>query len=257
MGLMELILLTLPLLIIVAISILNFMIFIKTYINKEESTLFHVALVFFFTSIIFLILALASFIPTQYPLVWFLLGHVVAWIIFLEIANSYFSAFLNRSRAVERYVLPIFGATIGLSVFGIFNQEFYLFATPIGIEAGIFLLGMLSLLYIFMIAYERMNVLHLFEGEEFRLLALTRRIFVIGSIAIGYTFISVISWLIIKDISNLSLEIIKWEPIDWIVYINIPIYFILLLGALIEYAKLNFEEIDIQTVLNIIDSPQG
>jgi hypothetical protein len=105
--------------------------------------------------------------------------------------------------------------------------------------------------------YNRISlILGQFESEELQLLFLTKRILGLGAISISYTFLSVIGWLLFQDISALSLEISNWQLIDWIVYCNIPMYIVIFLGALIQFSKLNFDEIDIPTVLNILDSPQ-
>ncbi|MFX0172783.1 MAG: hypothetical protein ACFE9L_12775 [Candidatus Hodarchaeota archaeon] len=257
MGFLEFLLLTLPLLATAGLSFMNFVVFLRNYFQKEESTLFHVALVFLFASLIFVLLSFARFIDTSFPLGIFLICHVVSWVIFLEIANSYFSAFLNRSRAAERYVLPIIGASIGLSLLGAFNPNFYLLAIPWGIETGIYLAGIASMLYILIMGYNRINLLlGQFEGEELRLLNFTKIILGLGVVSISFTFCSVIGWLLIQDISTLSLEIADWQLIDWVVYCNIPLYIMILLGALIQFSKLQFDKIDIPTVLNILDSPQ-
>ncbi|MFX0182754.1 MAG: hypothetical protein ACFE95_06680 [Candidatus Hodarchaeota archaeon] len=257
MGLLEFFVLSLPLLIAAGLSFLNCVVFLRNYFQKEESTLFHVAMIFLFTTLIFALLSCTGFIDSSFPIGWFLISHIGVWIVFLEIANSYFSAFLNRSRAAERYVLPIIGASIGLSLLGAFNPNFYLLAIPLGIETGIYLAGIISLLYILIMGYNRISlILGQFESEELQLLFLTKRILGLGVASISYTFLSVISWLLVQDISVLSLEISNWQLIDWIVYFNIPMYIVIFLGALIQFSKLNFDEIDIPTVLNILDSPQ-
>jgi hypothetical protein len=257
MGLFELIILSFPLLVAAGLSFLNFIVFFRNYFREEETTLFHVALVFLFGSLLFALLACAPIFSLSLPLEWFLVGHIIVWVIVLEIGNSYFSAFLNRSRAAERYVLPIFGAAIGLSLIGAFNPNFYLLAVPLGIEAGIYLVGVGSLLYIFIMAYNRINlILDQFENEELKLLNLTTRIFRLGAFSIGFTFLTVIGWLLFQDISSISLEISKWQLIDWIVYLNVLMYIIIFLVALLQFSKLNFEKIDIPTILNILDAPQ-
>lgn len=257
MGLIELLILSIPLFTVAGFSFLNFLVFFRNYFREEETTLFHVALVFLFGSLIFALLAFAPILSLSAPLVWFLVGHVVVWVIVLEIGNSYFSAFLNRSRAVERYVLPIFGAAIGLSLIGVFNLNFYLLASPLGIEAGIYLVGFGSLLYILVMAYNRINlILDQFEDEELKLLNLTKKIFGVGAVSISFTFVTIVFWLINQDIGKISLEISKWQLIDWIVYLNVPIWLLVFLVALVQFSRLNFEKIDIPAILNVLDAPQ-
>jgi hypothetical protein len=106
-------------------------------------------------------------------------------------------------------------------------------------------------------AYNRINLLlGQFEGEESKMILFTQRLLWISAGCLAYTFVSVLSWLILKGIDNLSLDILTWEILDWLVYFNIILYFLLLLGTLIYSKRINFAEVDVISILNILDSPK-
>ncbi|MFX0210524.1 MAG: hypothetical protein ACFFDT_31380, partial [Candidatus Hodarchaeota archaeon] len=196
-------------------------------------------------------------LPQSVQLQLFLITNVVVWFLFLEVGNSYLSAFLNRSQEIERYLLPIFGAAIGSAALVAIKPDIYLLTITLNIELIVYLVAIVSLLYIFIRAIIRINfILDQFEGEELKLLELTQLIFFLGTCGIGFTFITCFSWLVIKGVTNLSLDIVTWELIDWITFLNLPMYAGILLGALLRSLKIDFEEIDIPTILNVLDSPQ-
>ncbi len=255
MGLIEIIILSIPLLVTAVLSFINFYIFIKAYFREEEITLIHIALTFFFNSCVFTILAITVLLPdsTQVPL--FILANTFAWILFLEIGNAYFATFLNRSKHFERYIQPIFGAVIGFSIFMFMNLDLFLLFNPFEIEMVIFFAGIVSLLWIFIKSFKNIDLqLDQFEGDELKLLLLAKGIFLLGASCLSFTFISVFCWLSIKGIKDFSLDITTWIIIDWIVYSNVLIYVGIMLGTLKQSLKINFGNINIPTLLNTLDS---
>jgi hypothetical protein len=175
LGFNEFILISFPLLILAGLGTLNWFFFLKNYLREGEETLLHTALVFILVTIAFLILAVAGFLTPADPLIWFMIAHFVAWLIFLEIANAYFSTFINRSRSVERYVLPILGAGAGLALFGVFNPNFYVLAGGITtIDTIVYAIGIFSILFVLLNAYNRISLaLGQYEGDEELLLVST------------------------------------------------------------------------------------
>ncbi len=257
MVLLEVIILSLPLFLTAVLSFLNFVSFLRIYRQESEATLIHIALVFFSSCVIFSLFLLAMFSPPDLQLPLILYANIVVWFLFLEVGNSYMSAFLNRIKVLERYVLPVFGAAIGISLINAINPEVYEIIYPLRIEAGTYVLSTISVLYLFMMTYKQINmVLENFEGEELRLLILAQRLFIIGGFCLVFTFISVFFWLIFKGVPEFSLDINSWVFLDWLVYSNVILYAGVLLGALIYSQKIKFAEIDIPMVLNILDSPQ-
>ena len=195
------------------------------------------------------------FLETDY-LECFLLANILVWIIFLEIGNAYFNAFLNRVNAFERYTLPIFGGAITFAIFTAINPNIYLLVNPIRIEAFLYLAGVISILYLVFMSYNRVNlILDNFEDEELRMLELAQLVLQIGATCLIYTFLSVIIWLLAKGIENLSLDISKWILIDWLVYLNVLLYLGILLGMYFYSKKLDWTRIDIPSLLNVLDSP--
>lgn len=256
-GLLEVFFLAVPLFLTSSLSFLNFFVFFKEYRQKEESTLLHIALSFLCSMCIFLILFIAVLLPPPVQLESFLIANIFVWLLFLEVGNSYLSAFLNRSSEIDRYILPVFGAAIGLAVLIAIKPDLYLLAISLNIELIVFLVAIITVFYTFIRALIRVNiVLDQFEGEELKLLELTQKIFLLGVCGIGFTFVTCFFWLLIKGMENFSLEIVSWELIDWITYLNMPMYAGILLGALLRSLKIDFEQIDVPTVLNVLDSPQ-
>ncbi|MFW9778351.1 MAG: hypothetical protein ACFFE8_05805 [Candidatus Heimdallarchaeota archaeon] len=258
MGFYEFLIISLPLLILAGLASLNWYFFLKNYLREGEETLLHSALVFVLVTSAFLIIAIAGLLTPEDPIIWFMVAHFIAWLIFLEIASAYFSTFINRSRSVERYVLPILGAGAGLALFGVFNPDFYVLAGGItAIDTIVYAIGIFSLLFVLLNAYNRISsALGQYEADEELLLVSTTRELLYGAIALTYTFISVGAWLIFKTPSQISLIVSTWDPYDWIVYLNIPIYFIVFMGALVRFSKLKFENVNIADLFNILDSPQ-
>ncbi|MFX0088025.1 MAG: hypothetical protein ACFFAU_20395 [Candidatus Hodarchaeota archaeon] len=256
MNFIELIILIIPLLLTAFLSFINSYIFFRTYFREEEVTLIHIALAFFFNSCVFILLAVAVLIPVELQMTLIITANIFTWILFLEIGNAYFNTFLNRSKAKERYILPIFGAVIGFSIFMFMNFEIFLLFTPFEIEMVFFIAGAFSLLWIFIKAFKNIDILlDQFEGEELKLLLLAKRIFLLGACCLSFTFISVSCWLSVKGISNFSLDVSNWEIIDWVVYSNVLVYAGIMLGTLIQSLKIDFRQINIPTLLNILDSP--
>lgn len=256
-GWLEIFLLAVPLFLTASLSFLNFLVFFRNYRQKEEKTMLHIAITFLLSTLIFVFLSIAVLLPQSVQLQLFLITNVFVWLLFLEVGNSYLSAFLNRSREIERYLLPIFGAAIGSAALVAIKPDIYLITITLNIELVVYLVAIISLLYVFSKAIVRINlVLDQFEGEELKLLELTQLIFFLGTCCIGFTFITCFSWLVIKGVGNLSLDIGTWELIDWITFLNLPMYAGILLGALVRSLKIDFEQIDVTTILNILDSPQ-
>ncbi|MFX0013064.1 MAG: hypothetical protein ACFFB2_04485 [Promethearchaeota archaeon] len=255
-ALLELFILAFPLFITACLSFLNFLVFFRNYRQKEEKTLLHIAITFFSGTIIFTLLFMTVFLPQSMQLQFFLITNVMVWFLFLEVGNSYLSAFLNLSKEIEWYLLPIFGAAIGSATLVAVKPDIYLVIISLNIELIVYLIAIISLLYIFMRAIIRINsVLGQFEGEELKLLELTQQTFFLGMFCIGFTFITCFAWLVVKGVQNLSLEVATWEIIDWITYLNLPMYAGILFSALLRSLKIDFEQIDVPTILNVIDSP--
>ena len=222
MNIVEIIILIVPLLVTAILSFTNFIIFIRTYYREEEIALIHIALAFFFNSCVFIVLAFAIFLPEEHQVRFFIIACLFAWLLFLEIGNVYFTTFLNRTKAKERYILPVFGAVIGFSIFMVINFDIFLQFNPFEIEMIIFIAGAFSLLWIFLKAYKNIDLsLYQFEDDELKLLLLAKKIVLLGACCLSFTFVSVFCWLFLKGISNLSLELQTWEFIDWVVYSNI------------------------------------
>lgn len=256
MNIFEFVILIVPLLVTAILSFTNFIIFLRTYFREEEITLIHIALAFFFNSCVFIVLALAIFLPEDYQVRFFIIANIFAWLLFLEIGNAYFATFMNRSKARERYILPVFGAVIGFSIFMVMNLDIFLQFNPFEIEMIIFIAGAFSLLWVFLKTFKNIDLLlYQFEDDELILLLLAKRIVLLGACCLSFTFVSVFCWLFLKGISNLSLDVQTWEIIDWIVYSNVVIYAGIMLAALIRSLKINFQNINIPTLLNILDSP--
>ncbi|UCG90614.1 MAG: hypothetical protein JSU57_02470 [Candidatus Heimdallarchaeota archaeon] len=256
-GWVEIFVLAVPLFLTASLSFLNFLVFFRNYRQKEEKTMLHIAITFFCSTLIFLLLFIAVLLPPSDQLHLFLITNVVVWSLFLEVGNSYLSAFLNRSREIEKYLLPIFGAAVGSAALVAIKPEIYLLTITLNIELLVYIVAIVAVLYIFIRAIVRINlVLDQFEGEELKLLELTQLIFFLGTCCIGFTFITCFSWLVVKGVSNLSLDVGTWELIDWVTFLNLPMYAGILLGALLRSFKIDFEQIDVPTILNVLDSPQ-
>ncbi len=256
-GWLELLILPLPLVLTASLAFLNFLVFFRNYRQKEEIIMVHIAITFLFGAVIFILLFMAVLLPQSFQLQVFLITNIFVWLLFLEVGNSYLSAFLNRSREIERYLIPVFGAAIGSAALVAIKPDIYLLEITLNIELLVYFMAIISLLYIFIRAIVRINsVLDQFDGEELKLLELTQLIFLLGTCCAGFTFFTCFSWIVIKGVHNLSLDIVTWELIDWITYLNLPMYAGILLGALLRSLKIDFEQIDVPTILNVLDSPQ-
>ncbi|MHA1994207.1 MAG: hypothetical protein ACW97Z_06675 [Candidatus Hodarchaeales archaeon] len=255
--LFETLILGIPLLLTAGFSLLNSVSFFRLFKQKEEPILLHISIIFVSAGIIFLFFLLAILLPEVPTINFFLLANVLVWIIFLEVGNAYFSAFLNCTNTYERYTLPIFGGSISLTVFTVINPDIYLLIDPVRIEIFLYLASFISVIYLLIMAYKRVNhILDNFEGEEIRLMLLTRRIFSLGALILVYTFISVLCWLILKGIEQLDLLITTWNVLDWLVYLNVIFYLAILLGAFMYSKKIDYSQIDLPSLLNILDSPK-
>lgn len=257
MQLIESVLMGIPLIASAGFSFLNCNSFFRLYKQKEEPILLHISLIFISAGIIFFCILFAFLIPDIPPINFFLLANVFVWTIFLEVGNAYFSAFLNCTNAFEKYTLPIFGGAIGMMIFTFINPDIYLFTNPVRFELFLYLASFISVIYLLVRAYKRVNLLiENFEGEEIKLMLLTQRICSLGAFTLVYTFVSVFCWLIFKGIEQLDLLMNTWNVFDWLVYINVILYLTILLGAFISSKKIDFTKIDLLSLLNILDSPK-
>ncbi|PWI48282.1 hypothetical protein CEE45_07450 [Candidatus Heimdallarchaeota archaeon B3_Heim] len=257
MSLIESLILGIPLLLCAGFSLLNGMSFFRIFRQKEEPILLHISLIFISSCSIFVFFLLAVFLPEIPPINFFLLANIFVWVIFLEVGNAYFSAFLNTTNTFERYSLPIFGGSIGMSVFTAINPDIYLLVDPVRIEVFLYLASFISVIYLLFMAYKRVNlILDNFEDEEIRLMILAQRVFRLGAITLVYTFVSVFCWLVLKGIEQLNLLTVSWNILDWLVYFNVILYLIFLLGAFIYSKKTDYGQIDLPSILNILDSPK-
>ena len=248
MGLLVNLVFVLPIIFTSSISFINGFSFFRLFKEKDDYTLFHISIIFVSIGLMFIFFIIPFIIPVDFCLDCFLIANVVAWIIFLEMGNAYFNAFLNCVNAYERYTLPIFGGAIALAIFTAINSEIYLLIDPIRIEAVLYIAGFISIMYLLIMSYNRVKLILIqFEGEELHMLELTQRVFWIGAICLCYTFLSVVTWL----------DVVKWELIDWTVYLNVLLYFGILLGMFIYSKKLDWDKIDIPSLLNILDSPSS
>lgn len=255
-SIVEILLLAVPLLLTTGLSLLNFLVFFKKYRQKEETTLLHISVTFICSMFLFFLLFIAVFLSPLAQLRMFLVANIFVWFLFLEVGNAYMSAFLNRSSEIDRYILPVFGAAIGLAVLVAIKPDLYLRDISLNIELIVFLAAVFTVFFTFIRALIRVNlVLDQFEGEELKLLELTQQVFLLGICSIGFTFVTCFFWLISKGITNLSLEITTWEVIDWITYLNMPMYAGILLGALLRSLRIDFEQIDVPSILNVLDAP--
>lgn len=255
-GLAEIVIIAFPSFVTASLSFLNFLVFLRNYKQIEETTILHIAVTFLLSMLIFIVLFIAVFLPPSVQLQLFLIANVIVWLLFLEIGYSYLSAFLNRSREIERYLLPIFGAAVGSAILIAIKPDLYLFDITQDVELFVYIIAFVSLLYTVIRASIRVNlVLDQFEGEEMKLLELSQLVLILGACCMAFTFITCFGWLVIKGISNFSLEIGTWELIDWITYLNVPMYVAILLGALLRSFRIDFEKIDVPTILNVLDSP--
>ncbi|MHA1974308.1 MAG: hypothetical protein ACTSW1_15015 [Candidatus Hodarchaeales archaeon] len=255
-DILDVLVLGFPLFITSGLSFLNFVVFFRNYKETGEMTIFYIMLTFLFSFITFGLLTFAVFCNTVLQQRMFLLANAFVWIIFLHVAYSYLSAFLNKVHFLERYIPVVYGGAIFFALFGAVYPERYLILNPHAEELAIFIVAGILQFYIFHIAWIRINrALNQFEDEEEKLLILTQRIFMIATLCIIYTFVTVFLWLTLKDFTNLSLNISTWELIDWATYLNVPLYASVLFGALFESTKLDFDKIDVSNLLNILDSP--
>lgn len=256
-GILEILILFIPLSFATFLSFLNFLVLFNNYRKTGEKTILHIAITFLASTITFFILDISNFFEPSNQSNMFLFANVFVWIIFLQVNQAFLSAFLNNTQFLERYLPGVFGSAIFMALLGAIFPDRYFLMNPYKLELGIFLLSGLFILYIFGIAWIRItNSLSLFEEEEARLLLSTRRVIAIAPLCVIYTFISVYFWLITKGLTNLTLNINSWELVDWITYLNVPIYLFVLLGTLYEFSKLKFEKIDISNILNTLDSPK-
>jgi hypothetical protein len=259
MEIQELFFIGLPLITASGLSLLNGISLFKLFQQKEENTLLHIAIIFISACLVFVFFFFPLILPSSPPSViqCFLIANVFVWLIFLEIGNAYFTAFLNCTNVIERYSLPIFGGTIGFSLFTMITQGNPLLTNPTIVEVTFYLLSFITVIYLLIMAYNRINLLlgH-FEGEDLKLILYTQRLFWISAVFLLYTFISVSSWLMLKGIENLSLIISTWEIIDWLVYLNLVFYLFFLLGTYLYFKRIDYNKINIPSILNILDSPK-
>ncbi|MHA1214978.1 MAG: hypothetical protein ACTSPG_06755 [Candidatus Hodarchaeales archaeon] len=256
-NVLDILILGLPLFVTTGLSLLNFFVFLRNYKKTGEMTIFYITLTFLSSSITFGLLTLSVFCDASTQPRIFLLANVFVWTIFLHVAYSYLSAFLNKVHFIERYIPVVYGGAIFFALLGAIYPERYLILNPFVAELVIFVISGILQFYIFHIAWIRIGrALYQFEDEEEKLLILTQRIFIIATSCIIYTFITVFLWLSLKGFTNLSLSTSSWELIDWVTYLNVPLYAIVLFGALFESTKLDFEKIDVSNLLNILDSPR-
>jgi len=254
---LEVLILIIPISLATFLSFLNFLVLFNNYRKTGETTILHIAITFLASTVTFFILDITIFFESSNQSNLFLLANIFVWIIFLQVNQGFLSAFLNNTHFLERYLPGIFGSAIFMALLGALFPDRYFLMNPYKLELGIFLLSGLLVLYIFVVAWIRItNSLAQFEEEEAQLLLSTRRIIAIAPLCVTYTFISVFFWLTTKGLTKLSLNIYSWELIDWITYLNVPIYLFVLLGTFYEFSKLKFEKIDISNILNTLDSPK-
>ncbi|MHA1941223.1 MAG: hypothetical protein ACW97P_05815 [Candidatus Hodarchaeales archaeon] len=258
MELLGFLILGLPLIFNAGISFLNGYSFFRLYRQIEEPTILHISGAFILVGVMFCFFTVPVILPTIPPLDSFLVANIAVWLIFLEIGNAYFTAFLNCSKVYERYSLPIFGGAIGFAIFTALNPSIHLIVDPITIEVVLFLASFISTIYLLLMAYRRLNViLGNFEDEELKLILFIQRFFWISAGLLVYTFVTVFIWLTIKGIDLLTININQWETLDFLVYFNAILYSAYLLGAFVFSRRIDYDRIDISSILNILDSPSS
>lgn len=246
----------LPLIFIAGLSFLNGYSFFRLYRQIEEPTILHISGAFIFVCITFIFFVVPVILPSISPLDSFLLANIAVWFIFLEIGNSYFTAFLNCSQIIEKYSLPIFGGAISFAVFTAINPSIYLIVDPIRIEIFLYIVSVFAAIYLLLMAYRKINaILGNFEDEDLKLILLIQRLLWISAVLLIYTFTTVFCWLSMKSINLLTININNWEIIDFIVFFNVILYSIYLFGAFFFSRKIDFSKIDVSSILNILDSP--
>ncbi len=257
MTVLETLVLGIPLLVNSGFSLLHSVSFFRLFKQKEEPVLLHISIIFISVSLLFFFFLLAVLIPDTPSIDFFLVANVFVWIIFMEVGNAYFSAFLNCTNLLEKYTLPLFGGSIGMAVFTLINRSTYLLIDPVRIEIFLYLGSFISIIYLLVRAYMRVNlILNNFEDEEIKLMLLTQRVFSIGAFILVYTCLSVFCWLVFKGIEQLDLILTSWNIYDWLVYLNVIFYLVIILGAFISSKRIDYLQIDLLSILNILDSPK-
>jgi len=155
MELLGVLILGLPLIFSAGISFLNGISFFRLYKQIEEPTILHISGSFIFVSIMFFFFLVPVLFPFIKTLDSFLIANIAVWFIFLEIGSAYFTTFLNYSKAIERYCLPIFGGAISFAIFTAINPSIYLVVDPIRIEIFLYIVSFSAVIYLLLMILTR------------------------------------------------------------------------------------------------------
>lgn len=250
----EIFLLTIPL---AFLAVINALIAFYLWRHKqkvgEEASFLHLTLIFTFGFLLFIILSIGTLIEDlDFQRRVFALGNLVSWIIFMEITMAYLSAFLNRSRPWEKYFPVINGLSIASASLVFLRQDYVLDPE----ELGFYYLTLLVMFVIGINSVRRVNeIIPQVQNERNQKLLKDIRLgFSMSGIILAYIVISSFSWFLFKGITNFSLEITRFDLLDWIVWLNIPLVLIGLLVTLKIVKSTDFEkEVDIIEIMNLLD----
>ncbi|MFQ5979510.1 MAG: hypothetical protein ACE5OZ_15390 [Candidatus Heimdallarchaeota archaeon] len=229
---------------------------ILSWRRSGEIALFHLAAIFFVGALLFLTLFLGIFFEeVSQQLILFSIGNLCLWLAFLEICMFYLSVFINRSGTLARYTPAIVGTAAGAALLVVLERDY----STTGAAMLLYGAAMVTVLVLQLITAHRVRItVELFsKEEEMSFLRTVWEIFGAGLAVTSFALTSSLIWLYFKGVEEFSLEVSNFEVVDWLVYGNIPMLLVVMTFILVRIwqVKRNIDEIDLGTIMNVIDAP--
>lgn len=259
-----------PLFLLVILALILAMLSSKFRVNTGEESLFHLTIIFLFCGLLFFSIALGVALPAtpeniswQYTL--FALANFSFWFIIMELGIFYLTTFVNPNKVLPSarlYIPAIHGATVvisSLNVLKIFDSNPIYSLTIWELMIYVVAFGLTLLLQTILIKELHYSRKHFKDENHLIFLNSVKKIMVLGTASMIYVFSSMILWAFLKTHNfqdPFSVLVSTFEPIDWLVYLNIPILTVVWLFFLINLRKMNdiISKINIQDLYNTLGS---
>ncbi|MHA1989564.1 MAG: hypothetical protein ACW981_04890 [Candidatus Hodarchaeales archaeon] len=256
-----------PLFFLVLLTLVLVFLSSKFRANTGEESLFHLTIIFLFCGLLFISIALGVFVSddinVQYTL--FALANFSFWFIIMELGIFYLTTFINPNKVIPSarlYFPAIQGAAVvisSLKVLEFFETEPIYSLTVWELMIYVVAFGLTLLLQSILIKELHQSRILLSDENHILFINSVKKIIISGTICLVYVFCSMIIWAFLKTHNfqdPFSLLIAKFELIDWIVYLNIPLLIITLIIFLWNIQKMNriISKVNIQDIYNTIGS---
>ena len=258
-GLLEWAIIVLPLLVLVLLSLIMALLIMKFKAKTGEESLLHLTAIFLFAGFLFLCIAIGVIISDQsiqYSL--FALANFSFWFLLMELGVFYLTTFVNPNvhlPSARLYIPAIQGAAVCISSLKVLEANY----SVNGWELMIYTVSLLTELLLQSILIKelvaRKKFLH--TKDQIIFIDSIQKIMLIGTVSILYNFSSVIIWFFVRTnnlYTHFSLLVVNFQPIDWLVYFNLPLLLVCFISLVFYITRINgiISKVDIEEIYNTL-----